>query len=1020
MSLEPRRSKPTPQVPLHLLGALGVALLLLLVASTFAWQTYRDTQRILLATSTETTRYIRDALSEKVQRVLTPARNQITLLSYSALPDADSLAKRLEALPLIKHTLMDNQITDALYVGYSNGEFILFRLLQDDAHRALVNAPADATLMVQSVSHKGSGALIGEYLFYDRNLKLLEARLVPGYKYDPRTRPWYQYAAKSNGIVLTEPYVFFTTRVVGATMAERAADGAAIVGLDLTLESIAAELKEIRITPSSELVLIGQSEQVVAYRDSTKMTVRQADDTLRLAGAGNDVSTHRTDGTLRLVTIKELSVPPLQRASALLGGAKSHDQVDLDGRKWQVTLAKIPIESNYFLTMLVAVPEDELFEGAREIVVRQITIALAILLVSVLLGWMGTRLLVKPLNRLARETKAIAAFDFEKDVKVKTFISEVGDLGRSLSRMKVTIRKFLDIGHALAAERDFQPLLDLVLRESIALVESDGGAIYLWHESEEVLVPEIVRWRDDKLAIQEVHAKPLQIKGDGIVDEIGSVLREGRIAVIERHLEYRELDALGLRDLVEGEMAARTALVVVPLFTRKQEVLGALVLVKAIHLDESTWSVSDRLIELIRAVSGSASVAIENNQLLQAQKNLMDALIKLIAGAIDAKSSHTGGHCARVPALTKMLAEAACATHVGPFADFALSPEEWEAVEIGSWLHDCGKVTTPEYVVDKATKLETIYDRIHEIRMRFEVLKRDAEIAYWHGRQEGGNELQLKAEMNRVHRQLDDDFAFVAACNEGGEFMEPVKVTRIKEIATRTWRRTLSNRIGLSYEEKERMERTPEPLLPVEESLLADRDDHITPLEPRDIIPPDNPWGFHLTLPKYRMNRGEIYNLCIGRGTLTEEERYHINDHISQTIMMLQSLPFPRHLRAVPEIAGGHHERMDGTGFPKRLKREEMSPIARMMAIADVFEALTAADRPYKKAKKLSEAIRIMAFMKKDNHLDPDLLDLFLRAGVWKRYAEQFLQPEQVDEPDIDFVLQMRPMGQISENRRPA
>lgn len=205
------------------------------------------------------------------------------------------------------------------------------------------------------------------------------------------------------------------------------------------------------------------------------------------------------------------------------------------------------------------------------------------------------------------------------------------------------------------------------------------------------------------------------------------------------------------------------------------------------------------------------------------------------------------------------------------------------------------------------------------------------------------------------------------------------------------------------------MDRTPEAELPVEEFLLADREDHVMPLDKRDVIAPDNRWGFKLKLPRYKMNLGEIYNLSIGRGTLTEEERYRINDHISQTIMMLESLPFPKHLKAVPEIAGGHHEKMDGTGYPKCLTRAQMSPVARMMAIADVFEALTAADRPYKKAKKLSEAIKIMAFMKKDNHLDPDLLDLFLESGVWRKYADTFLQPDQIDEPDLDFVLKMRP-----------
>ncbi|MBI2256704.1 MAG: HAMP domain-containing protein [Proteobacteria bacterium] len=989
MPAQSKRSKPPVEVPLHLLGTVGVTILLVLVIATFAWHTYRGTQGILLQTSEETTRYIRDTLSEKVQRLLLPARNQITLLAHSDLSSADTLARRLAEMPVVMDALNENPITDAIYVGYPNGEFVLFRPLRTDAVRRQVKAPPKATLLVQSITQDAVGAMMGEYRYFDADRKLLDARFMPNYRFDPRTRPWFQSALKQQGTLLTEPYIFFTTKAVGITLASKSADGAVIVALDLTISSLAEAFKDINITPSSELALVGPSGQVVAYRDSTKMMALQA------------------DGSVRLVSLAELKVPVLDRAGELIGSARARSSTEIDGRRWQLSLTRIPIESSNGIDMLMAVPEDELFAGARDIVETQISMALLILLAAVLLGWLGTRLLVKPINRLARETKAIAAFNLEQDVHVRTNISEVGDLGRSLNRLKRTLRKFMGIGHALAAERDLKPLLDLVLRETIDLVESDGGAIYLLDEQAQAMHPEVVFWHHTHLG--ETRVAPLDMRESGLQSEIVAFLQEGRIGLIERRMEYDELEEFGLRDLVERENADRLALLIVPLFNRKQEVLGVQILVKTRREADGAWSPSHRLLELVRAVGASAGIAIENKQLLQAQKDLMDALIKLIAGAIDAKSSYTGGHCARVPALTKMLAEAACAQKTGPFADFDLSPEEWEAVEIGSWLHDCGKVTTPEYVVDKATKLETIYDRIHEVRMRFELLKRDAEIAYWRGRFEGGDEAALRARMLDTQRQLDEDFAFVASCNEGGEFMDPAKIERIKAIAAKTWRRTISNRLGLSYDEKKRMDRQSEPALPIEEPLLADRDDHISPLEERDLIAPDNPWGFKLNVPKYKMNRGEVYNLCIGRGTLTEEERYRINDHISQTIMMLESLPFPKHLRAVPEIAGGHHEKMDGTGYPKRLKRDQMSPVARMMAIADVFEALTAADRPYKKAKKLSEAIKIMAFMKKENHLDPDLLDLFLRGGVWQRYADAFLQPDQIDQPDLDFLLNMKP-----------
>ncbi|TDQ84509.1 GAF domain-containing protein [Dongia mobilis] len=978
-------------LPLHLLGAVGVAVLLGLMVSLFAWAGYRGSQEMLLDASQETNRYIREAVGEKVQRVLAPARNQLTLLSHSELATADNLAGRLGVLPIVFDALESDPITDALYAGYPNGEFILFRALRDRATIERVAAPPGAAFVVQSVTLDSVGARLGEFRFYGADRRLIDARFVPDYQFDPRARPWYSLAQQQEGYVFTEPYVFFTTKKVGATMATRSANGAIVVGIDLTLDSIATEIGALRTTPSSELVLLGPGGKIIGYHDVAKMT------------------RPRQDGSLRLVSLDEMDVPVLQAAAAYADTALATASVSVAGRSWRLNVSSVPIHGSTLLTLVSAIPDEELFAGARRMVIDQIKLAVAILLMFVALGWLGTRQLVKPLNRLAQETKAIAAFDFRRNVRLRTRVKEVAELGASLNIMKGTIRRFLEIGHALTTERETRSLLDRVLRETIDLVACDGGAIFLLDEKARRLEPEVVRWRGDMVGEGDFYIHAIPLDGAGVQGELVALARNKKIGKLERRLEYDELDSLGLRALVERENAVRMALVVVPLFNRNQDLLGIMLLINAVHAGERNWKINHRLMELVRAVSGSAGIAIENNLLLQAQKDLMNALIQLIAGAIDAKSAYTGGHCARVPALTRMLAEAACRQENGPFADFNLSVEQWEAVDIGSWLHDCGKVTTPEYVVDKATKLETIYDRIHEVRMRFEVLKRDAEIAYWQGLAEGRPEPELRTAMEAEKAQLDADFAFIATCNEGGEFMDPAHIERLKGIAARHWRRTLSDRIGISYEEKRRKDRTPEPALPVAEPLLADRDDHITYREEKERYGPDNPWGFRLDVPACKMNRGEVYNLSIGRGTLTEEERFAINDHIMQTIIMLESLPLPPHLRAVPEIAGGHHEKMNGTGYPKRLKRDEMSPVARMMAIADVFEALTAADRPYKKAKKLSEAIKIMGFMKKDQHLDPDLLDLFLTDGVWKRYAEQFLDPAQIDEPDIAAVLNTKP-----------
>ncbi|MNN14243.1 Cyclic di-GMP phosphodiesterase response regulator RpfG [compost metagenome] len=252
---------------------------------------------------------------------------------------------------------------------------------------------------------------------------------------------------------------------------------------------------------------------------------------------------------------------------------------------------------------------------------------------------------------------------------------------------------------------------------------------------------------------------------------------------------------------------------------------------------------------------------------------------------------------------------------------------------------------------------------------------------------------------------LDDDFTFVARCNLGSEAMAEADLQRLDHLAQRTWLRTLDDRLGVSWEENRRQARTPAPNLPVSEKLLADKPEHLLERDPNELIPEDNPWGFKLDVPQHKYNRGELYNLSINRGTLTREERYMINHHMVQTIMMLSHLPFPGHLDSIAEIAGGHHEKMDGSGYPKRLKREDMSLPARMMAIADIFEALTAADRPYKKAKTLSEALAIMATMCREAHIDAQLFGLFINEGVYMQYAVRFLDPGQIDNVDPASLL---------------
>jgi HD-GYP domain-containing protein (c-di-GMP phosphodiesterase class II) len=584
---------------------------------------------------------------------------------------------------------------------------------------------------------------------------------------------------------------------------------------------------------------------------------------------------------------------------------------------------------------------------------------------------------------------------------------------------QASFKRLIDIGIALSAEKNPQRLMETILLEAKDIADADAGTLYIRTKDDQL---KFVILRTDSLNLAQggttgaaITLLPVQMYG---VDEQGvrepnyknivsRVALTGESINIADAYDANEFDFSGTRKIDAGTGYRSQSFLTIPLKNRLGYVIGVLQLINAKDAANATVPFSPNIVPLIEALASQAAVALENQNLIEAQKRLLDSFIELIASAVDAKSPYTGGHCQRVPELTEMLTQAACDSDLPAFADFSLTEEEWYELHIAAWLHDCGKVTTPEYVVDKATKLETITDRLHEVRMRFEVIKREAVIDCQQQLLAGAtNGDELKQDLAERLQQLDDDFAFVAECNLGGEFMAADRLSRLQQIAELEWTRTLSDRIGIAQEELKRKRRQDEQPLPVREKLLADRVDHIvahdTVVHSAD---PANIYGFQVEVPEHKYNLGELYNLSVVRGTLTTEERFKINDHIVQTIVMLENLPFPQHLERVPEIAGGHHEKMDGTGYPKKLNGREMSVPARIMAIADVFEALTAADRPYKQPKKLSESIKIMSFMVQDQHLDGELFRLFLESGVYKDYANKFLLPEQLDEIDPAHYL---------------
>ncbi|WP_064792365.1 HD domain-containing phosphohydrolase [Shewanella woodyi] len=429
--------------------------------------------------------------------------------------------------------------------------------------------------------------------------------------------------------------------------------------------------------------------------------------------------------------------------------------------------------------------------------------------------------------------------------------------------------------------------------------------------------------------------------------------------------------------------------------------------VKIKHRDyDSVIKVGTCIKELDELSDSMLEMAEAHKEYEESQKELIEAIIRLIAQAVDDKSPYTAGHCNRVPELGLMLADAAHKAQSGPFATFSFKNEdEHREFRIAAWLHDCGKITTPEHIVDKGTKLEANYNRIHEIRMRFEVLWRDAEIVYLTLlAQSPANEAVLREQLNEKHEQFRQDFEFIANANIGGEFMSQEDKDRLGLLANVTWERHFDDRLGLSpFEELRFNEAKTEASYPVIEKLLGDKPEHI--FKRLNKVEFDPKFGIKMEIPEHQYNLGELYNLSVSRGTLTAEDRYKINEHIISTIKMLDSLPFPPELARVPRYASTHHETLIGTGYPRKLTGEELSIPERVLVIADIFEALTAADRPYKKAKPVSVAVDILHKMALDEHLDIELFKLFLSSGIYLEYANKFLDPSQIDEVDISRYL---------------
>jgi HD-GYP domain-containing protein (c-di-GMP phosphodiesterase class II) len=546
----------------------------------------------------------------------------------------------------------------------------------------------------------------------------------------------------------------------------------------------------------------------------------------------------------------------------------------------------------------------------------------------------------------------------------------IGDLESKVESSEL-IEKLNEIGIALSAEKNTPKLLEMILKGAKAILNADGGTLYLATEDKRHLQFEMII--NDSLGIM-MGAKlgdPIPFDPLPLYDQDGNpnnTMVAAHAALYKKTINIPDayiaegFDFSGTRAF-DIKMGYRSqSFLTLPMLNHENELIGVLQLINAKDQHRNQIiefsKISQRIAE---SLASQAAIALTNNKLVGQFRGLFESFINLMSEAIDKKSPYNGAHCRRVPTLTMMIADAACKANYGIFEDFNLDEEELYELKIAGLLHDCGKVTTPVHVIDKATKLETIFDRIHLVNTRFEILKRDAEVTFLHQKIaaiESGNLSiisDLEESFNQKIAQYSSDQDFLRVCNIGGEFMRDEYKERLQQISQYRW-----------------------------------------------IDPKGGETNF--------LTEDELHNLSVARGTLTA------NDHIVVTIEMLQQLPYPRNLRRVPEYAGGHHERMDGKGYPKGLTRDQMSLPARMMGIADIFEALSAKDRPYKKGKTLTECLQILGKMSLDNHIDPDLFDLFVSAKVYMQYANEYLDPDQIDEVDEQKIPGYRPPTLTTKN----
>ena len=975
------------------------------------------------------------------------------LAKYPDLRTPDRAQGKIAAL--FSEAMRFNPIYYSIYLGFPNGDFYeVINLENSPQVREYLNAlPADRWVVNKVFMRDGKR--IRQMDYYDQNLAFRTSQQEPS-NYDVRLRPWFKNA-EVHTVNKTPPYMFRYPQVPGQTYSIKLSESGTVLGMDITLQALSNYLRQQPLSKGGEIYLYKASGEIVASnrlqggQDAlANVTPLPLSDTQR--AYINSLGSLKISNELDWAPIdfsvagkpQGYSVDLLKLAAAKLGL-----QIDfMNGLSWPEIIQRFdegeldivhPIADNpvnrakgYMSDPIINLPLGMAFKAGTP---KSGSLSdMQGKVVAIPKGWSSIQSIrsAYPAITILEVSSPRAALEAVRDGKAYATLDSSAVLHHIAHHYFIQGLEFTDAVDPGTA--DIQTTFCFLLRTRLAplgpLLEMAIDSIdplqkdYLhnkWlsakdHSEETILaVPyqPLVQVANDPT--QQDKALNIQVKGENYLAYVKRLDPEDQssdyfaVVVPASGLLAASLQRVGTSILITGALLLLLIpaawLFAEPVVSPIRRLFQENTKIKNRQFDAVSYRASPilEIDELNRSIIDMSS-AIQRHEVQQ--RELMDAFIQLIATAIDEKSPYTGGHCARVPELSLMLAEQAAASQKPALQGFSFeSEDQLREFRIAAWLHDCGKITVPEHIVDKGSKLETIYNRIHEIRMRFEVLWRDAELDYWEALHHHPEQAETLTKQLKTRQQtLQEDFTFVANTNVGGEFLSAEDQARLHTLSNITWQRHFDDRLGLSPVEELRVQQPAKPL-PAEEPLLADKPEHLIPrFKPIDYT---EKYGIHMDIPDYLYNLGELHNLSISRGTLTQEDRFKINEHMISTIRMLENLPFPPELANVPRYASTHHETLKGDGYPRKLSADHLKIPDRIIAIADVFEALTAADRPYKKAKTIKESLDIMHKMVLNNHLDYDIFELFLETRTYLRYAEKFLGSQQIE--DVDISIYIRP-----------